>query len=69
MTQEFLNGPEIGATLQQVRRERMPQGMRAHPGADAAGEGVPSDEAIHAPYGQACASIVDEQRIDGASLT
>jgi hypothetical protein len=43
--------------------------MRADAGADAAGEGVPADEAIHAPYRQSCASIVDEQRIGGMSLT
>jgi hypothetical protein len=47
----------------------MSQRMRADAGADAAGEGVPADEAIHAPDGQPRASIVDEQRIDGMPLT
>ncbi len=33
MPQKFLNGAEIGATLQKVRSEAMPEGMGGQPAA------------------------------------
>ena len=35
VAEELLNRAQVGAALQQMRREGMPEGMRADPGPDA----------------------------------
>src|SRR6185369_14678576 len=35
MSEQFLNDAQVGAALQEVGRERMAEGVRAHPGAEA----------------------------------
>ncbi len=63
MTEQLLNHAEIGAALQQVRRKRVAQRVRADPGSGARGRHVAADDAVDAAHGEAAAPVVDEERI------
>ena len=61
VTEQLLDRAEISAALEEVRRERMAQRVRA----DAVAFGdhsVPTHQAVDAPDGEAPASIVQEER-------
>ena len=53
MPEKFLDGAKIGAALEQVRGERVPQGVRADPEPRAAQADVARDQPLHAPAGKA----------------
>src|SRR5262245_17648281 len=63
MPEQFLNHAEIGATLQEVRGERMAE--RVWTDAPLGGEApdVQTQQAVDAPARQPRAAIVDEERI------
>src|SRR5947207_14521424 len=63
VAEKLLNGAQIGAALQQVRRERMPQRVRTDPRARAARGDVTPHEAIDAAHGEPRAAVVHKQRI------
>ena len=63
VAEQLLDGPEIGAALQQVRRERMAQRVRADAGPLRAVRDVAPHQPIDAAAAQAGAAIVHEQRI------
>ena len=63
VAEQFLNRAQVGAALQQVRRERMPQRVRADAGPRAARRHVAPHQPVDAPHGQPPAAIVHEQRI------
>src|SRR5438309_5680967 len=44
VTEHFLDGAKVGATLEQVRRERVPQGVRRHPLCEPREPGGPLDD-------------------------
>ena len=60
MSEQLLNRAKVRSPLQQVRRERMTEGVWTDAGARASGR-VPANESIDAPGRQPSASIVDEQ--------
>src|SRR5688572_26394233 len=61
MAQQLLNGPQIRAVREQMRRERMTQRVRADAELRAAFGHVPPYEAIDTTRRQALASIIEEQ--------
>ena len=63
VSEQLLNRAKIRTALQQMRRKRMPQRVRAHAGSHAARRRVPAHETVDAANGKTCAAIVDEQRI------
>jgi hypothetical protein len=62
MSQQFLDGPEIGAPLEKMRRERMTQGMRRQPPAGGQEQPRPFNEALDIARIQAAAANTDEDR-------
>jgi hypothetical protein len=60
MAEQFLDRAQISAALEQVRRKRMAQGVRADSETRAARGDVPCDEALDASPCQACPAKVDE---------
>ena len=64
--EQLLDRAQIGAALQQVRGEGMPERVRADAEARAAGRDVACDEALHAAPREPCAARGDEQRIAAA---
>src|SRR6185503_18392777 len=62
VAEQLLDRAQIGAALEQVRRKRMPQRVRADPEARAARGDISGDEPLHTPPGQTCPPKVDEQR-------
>jgi len=59
--QQFLNPSQVGAALQQMRRERVPERMRADAEARAALRDILPQESIDAAPGDATPSSVDEE--------
>ena len=68
MTQQFLNGPQIGPGLKQVRREGMPQGVWADALSDGGTPDRLPDDAIHAARRETAAAKVQEQRMPFSRL-
>ena len=62
MAEQFLDRPQVGAALQQMRGEGMPQGVRADAEPRAARRDIAPHEPVDAANGEAPAAIVDEQR-------
>lgn len=59
--QHFLNGPEIGPFIQEMRGIRMPQRMRAdRPARKAAG--IPRDHPSHTACRESAAAMIDKER-------
>ena len=56
VAEQLLDGPEVGAALQQVRRERVTQGVRADSQSRAALRDVPPQQAVDAASGQPAAA-------------
>ena len=52
VAEQLLNRAQVGAALQQMRRERMPQRVRADAEPRARRRGVPAHQPIDAPHGQ-----------------
>src|SRR5262245_17293486 len=63
VTEQLLNGAQVGAALQQMRGKRMTKRMRTDAQAAAAQRHIAPHQAVYAPAAQARAAIVDEQRI------
>jgi len=63
MAQQFLNAAQIGAPLQQVRGEGMPQRVRTHPHPRAHTRHIHAQQAIDAASRQSPAALIDEQRL------
>ena len=63
VSQQLLDGPQVGAALQQVRRKRMSERVRADAQARAALRDISAQEAIHAAASEARPPVVDEQWI------
>ena len=62
MTQEFLDHAEVGAPVEQVGREGVAQGMRAHAARDAGRACRAPDDGVDGARGQPTAARVDEDR-------
>ena len=60
VTEEFLDGPQIGAALEEMRRERMSQRVRADTEARAELRDVLSNDAIHAAGREAPPLVIEE---------
>ena len=69
VTEKFLNRAQVGATLQQMCGERVPQGVRADASTCTACSDIAPHEAIDAPHGQSSPAIVHEKRIAASSLS
>ena len=63
VTEELLDGAQVGASLQQVRGERMPQCVRTDAEPRAAGRDVTRHETLHAATGEAGAAEIEKQRL------
>src|SRR5689334_243467 len=63
MPEQLLDGAQVGAALQEMRCERMPERMRTDAALGGEAIDVLPEQAIDAPPGQPRAAIVDEQRI------
>src|SRR5215207_2865025 len=63
VAEELLDGPQIGALLQQVTRKRMPQRVRTDAEARAAARDVSRDETLHTSPRQASAPGVEKYGI------
>src|ERR1051325_2186462 len=63
VAEQFLNGTQIGAALEQMRRERMPERVRADSHPLARRRDVLAADAIDAARSQPSAAKVHEQRI------
>ena len=63
VAEEFLHGPDVGAALQQVSRERVAQGMGADGFGDACGCGAFADDGEDHHAGQFPAVLVEEQDV------
>ena len=62
MAEQLLNGAQVGAALQQVGRERVPERVRADAHARAARGNVAPHQAVHASDRQSPAAVIHEQR-------
>ena len=63
MPQQFLDGSEVGAGVHQVRRETVPERVRADLAVDPAHEDRPVDNALDRPRGQTPAAPADKDGI------
>ena len=63
VTEQFLDGAQVGAPLQQMRGKRMAQRVRADAEAQAAARDITRHQPVHAARGEASAPIVHEQRL------
>ena len=63
MAEQFLNRPQVGAALQQMCGEGMPQGVGADAEPRAARRDMAPHEPVDAAYGEPTAAKVDEQRL------
>src|SRR5262249_51145498 len=71
VAEQLLDRAKIRATLQQMRRKRVAQRMRAHARPHAARGGMPAHETIDAADCETSAAIVHEERLrraPGASV-
>src|SRR5580765_4219700 len=62
VAEELLDGAQVGAALQEVRRERVPERVRADAEPRTGGRHVAPYEPIDAPRAERGAAIVDEER-------
>src|SRR5262249_27934907 len=62
VAQQFLNGAQVGARLQQMGGKRGPQRVRADPESRAAARHVTCHQPLYAPAGQSSAPCVDKER-------
>src|SRR5215472_7353688 len=69
VAEELLDRTQIGAALQQMRRKRVTQGVRAHTGPHAARRGIAAHEAIDTAHSESGSAIVDEERFGRAART
>src|SRR5437899_2348100 len=69
VAEQLLNRPQVGAALQEMRRERVAQGVGADAQARAACGDMAPHQAVDAPHAQPPAAVVHEQRLisDAAS--
>src|SRR5437879_13926713 len=63
MAQQLLNRAQVGAPLQEVRREGVTQRVRADAHARTAGGDIAPDQSIDASDRQPRSAVVDKQRI------
>src|SRR5215216_1387088 len=68
VAEHLLDRTEVAAAGQQVRGERMAQGVRAHPVRQARAHGMAADDLVEALSGQLPAAEVDEQVPLGRAL-
>src|SRR3954462_13268435 len=61
--EQFLNPAQIGAHVEQVRREAVPERVRVYVPLRPAGEGVRPEKPRDAPRGEAAPAAIQEQRI------
>src|SRR4051794_27606398 len=62
VSKQLLNCPQIGTSLEQVRRERVPQGMRRDAACDGCAPHPAGQAAAHVRGGKALARLRDEER-------
>src|SRR5215470_5440528 len=67
VAEKLLDRTQIRAPLQQMRRKRVAQGVRAHARPHAAGRGIAAHETVDAAYCKSGSAIVDEERFGGAA--
>jgi len=60
VAEQFLNGPQVRATLQEMRREGMPERVRTDAGARARRRDVAAHQPVDAPPGQPAAAVIHE---------
>ena len=63
VAQQFLDGAQVRAHLQQMGGERVAQGVRGHGHADAGPQAVHLDRTLDAACGQPAALAVEEERL------
>src|SRR5215208_1399869 len=63
VAEELLDRAQVSAAFEQVRRKRMPQGVRADPEPSATGRHVTCDQSLDAAASQTRPAKVDEQRL------
>jgi len=68
MPQQLLDAAQIGAGVEQMRGERVPQRVRRHAGPQRGGADVAVEQPAHASRGDAVAPVVDEQRVAQAAV-
>src|SRR4051794_5338689 len=61
VAEHLLHGAQVAAAGKEVRRERVAQGVRAHPVREARGDGVPADDLVEALPRERLAAEVDEE--------
>ena len=62
MAEHLLDAAEVGAALEQVRRERVPQQVRVHPaGLQTGAVGEPPEDEERARAGERAAARIEEQ--------
>jgi len=69
VAQEILNRAQVGARLQQMRRERVAECVRADAARDRRLSDVAADDAIDAARGETAAAKIQEERLPSARLT
>ena len=65
MTEELLDRAQVGARVEQVRGERVPQRVGAHAPRDPRGRGAPPYDRVDRPRRQPAAPMVREERAAG----
>src|SRR6476659_4222659 len=61
MSKQFLNDPQVGAALEEMRRERVAEGMRADPPAQSRGASRRPDDRERLLPGEPSATVAEEQ--------
>src|SRR5215204_2095825 len=61
VAEHLLDRAQVASSGQEVRRERVPEGVRAHPVAEAGGLGVAQHDLVEALAGQRSAPEVEEE--------
>jgi len=62
MSEQFLNDPQVGAALEEMRRERVPERVRADPSVQARRARRGPDDRERLLPGEAPAAVAEEQR-------
>src|SRR6476646_4003273 len=62
MSKQFLNDPQVGAALEEMRRERVAEGVRADAPAQSRDAGRRPDDRERLLPGEAAAAIAEEER-------
>jgi len=68
VAEELLDRSQVGAAVEEMRRERVAERVRARAGGDPRPRGVAHDEAPHAADAEAPAVLVEEERRLAAAL-